>query len=89
MPTSPLYVESELEHQLADAEASVVVCLSALFGQVQAVRPRLPALRHVIVTNIKDYFPDTLRLLFSLSKERKDGHHVKLPHDGTRTGCSG
>src|ERR1700682_5104677 len=82
VPTSPLYVESELEHQLADAEASVVVCLSSMFGKVQAVRPRLPALQHVIVTNIKDYFPTRLRLLFSLSKERKDGHHVNLPSDG-------
>ncbi|HLZ29648.1 MAG TPA: long-chain fatty acid--CoA ligase [Chloroflexota bacterium] len=82
VPTSPLYVESELEHQLADAEASVLVCLSALFGKVQAVRPRLPALRHVIVTNIKDYFPTGLKLLFSLSKERRDGHHVNLPSDG-------
>jgi len=82
VPTSPLYVESELEHQLGDAEASVVVCLSALFGKVQAVRPRLPALKHVIVTNIKDFFPTRLRLLFTISKERKDGHRVSLPADG-------
>ncbi len=82
VPTSPLYVESELEHQLADAEASVVVCLSALFTRLQAVRPRLPALRHVIVTNIKDFFPTRLRLLFTISKERKDGHRVSLPADG-------
>jgi long-chain acyl-CoA synthetase len=82
VPTSPLYVESELEHQLADAEVSVIVCLSALFGKVQAVRPRLPALQHVIVTNIKDFFPTRLRVLFTLSKERKDGHRVSLPTDG-------
>jgi long-chain acyl-CoA synthetase len=82
VPTSPLYVESELEHQLADAEASVVVCLSAFFGRVQAVRPRLPTLQHVIVTNIKDYFPTRLRLLFTIRKERKDGHRVRLPSDG-------
>ena len=82
VPTSPLYVESELEHQLADAEASVVVCLSALFGQVQAVRPRLPSLQHVIVTSIKDFFPPRLRLLFSLTRERRDGHRVSLPRDG-------
>jgi long-chain acyl-CoA synthetase len=82
VPTSPLYVESELEHQLADSEASVVVCLSALFSKVQAVRPRLPRLQHVIVTNIKDFFPTSLRLLFTISKERKDGHRVSLPSDG-------
>jgi long-chain acyl-CoA synthetase len=79
VPTSPLYVESELEHQLADAGASVVVCLSALFGTVQAVRPRLPLLRHVVVTNIKDFFPTRLRVLFSLTRERRDGHYVRLP----------
>src|SRR5260370_1648630 len=74
VPTSPLYVESELEHQLADSGASVVVCLSALFGRVQAVRPRVPTLRHVIVTNIKDFFPGRLRLLFPLTKEPPDRH---------------
>jgi long-chain acyl-CoA synthetase len=83
VPTSPLYVESELEYQLGDADASVVVCLSALFGQVQAVRSRLPRLRHVVVTNIKDFFPTRLRLLFTISQERKDGHRVRLPSDGT------
>jgi long-chain acyl-CoA synthetase len=82
VPTSPLYVESELEHQLADAEVSVVVCLSSLFGRLQAVRDRVPTLRHVIVTNIKDFFPTQLRLLFSLTRERRDGHRVKLPRDG-------
>jgi long-chain acyl-CoA synthetase len=82
VPTSPLYVESELEHQLADSGASVVVCLSALFGRVQAVRPRVPTLRHVIATNIKDFFPGRLRLLFSITRERKDGHRVSLPLDG-------
>jgi len=82
VPTSPLYVESELEHQLADADVSVVVCLSSLFGSVQAVRQRLPGLRHVIVTRIKDFFPTHLRVLFSLTRERRDGHRVTLPRDG-------
>jgi long-chain acyl-CoA synthetase len=81
VPTSPLYVESELEHQLADSGVSVIVCLSALFSHVQAVRPRLPELRHVLVTNIKDFFPTHLRVLFSLTRERRDGHHVSLPRD--------
>jgi len=82
VPTSPLYVESELEHQLDDSGASVVVCLSALFGIVQRVRPRVPTLRQVIVTNIKDYFPTHLRVLFSLTRERRDGHRARLPRDG-------
>jgi long-chain acyl-CoA synthetase len=82
VPVSPLYVESELEHQLVDADATVIVALSALFGRVQAVRARVPTLRHVLVTNIKEYFPAHLRLLFTIAKERKDGHRVSLPKDG-------
>src|SRR5947209_18436876 len=34
VPTSPLYVESEIEHQLADAQVSAVICLSSLFSRV-------------------------------------------------------
>jgi long-chain acyl-CoA synthetase len=83
VPTSPLYVESELQHQLEDSGASVVVCLSALFGRVQAVRRHLPGLRQVIVTNIKDFFPTRLRVLFSLTRERRDGHRASLPRDGS------
>jgi long-chain acyl-CoA synthetase len=82
VPTSPLYVESELEHQLADSGATVVVCLSSLFGRLQAVRPHLLDLRQVIVTNIKDFFPTRLRVLFSLTRERRDGHRASLPRDG-------
>src|SRR5579864_3711996 len=82
VPTSPLYVENELEHQLNDSGASVVVCLSALFGRLQAVRPHVPTLRQVIVTNIKDFFPTRLRVLFSLTRERRDGHRASLPPDG-------
>src|SRR5579872_1159187 len=83
VPTSPLYVDAELEHQLADAGASVVVCLSSLFGAVSRVRPHLPGLRQVIVTNIKQFFPRHLRLLFSLTRERRDGHRASLPRDGS------
>jgi long-chain acyl-CoA synthetase len=82
VPTSPLYVESEIEHQLADAGATVVVCLSAFFGRVEAVRANLPSVHHVIVTNIKDFFPTHMRVLFSLTRERRDGHRARLPSDG-------
>src|SRR5690349_8544308 len=53
-----------------------------MFGRVQAVRPNLPALRQIIVTNIKDFFPTRLRVLFSLTRERRDGHRASLPRDG-------
>ena len=36
------------------------------------------ALKRVIATNIKEYLPPVLRVLFTLAKERKDGHRVTL-----------
>jgi long-chain acyl-CoA synthetase len=82
VPTSPLYVESELQQQLADAEARVLVCLSALFPRVQAIRSGLPDLEQVIVTNIKEYLPAVKRAVFSLTEERRGGHRPELPQDG-------
>jgi long-chain acyl-CoA synthetase len=81
VPTNPLYVGAEIERQLCDAGARVIVTLSKFLPTVQALRERTP-LEHVIVTNIKEYFPLVLRLVFTVAKERKDGHRVRAPRDG-------
>ncbi len=82
VPCNPLYAEPELAHQLADAEAKVVLVLSLMFPKVQAVRDRVPSLEHVIVTNVKEYLPSLARVGFTLFRERQEGHDVTLPEDG-------
>ncbi|MGA7672321.1 MAG: AMP-binding protein, partial [Nitrolancea sp.] len=82
VPTNPLYVESELEHQLNDAGVKVVVILSMFYEKLQAVRSRIPSLEHVIVTNIGEYLPSLSKVLFRVAKERQEGHLVHLPDDG-------
>ncbi|MCL5961885.1 MAG: long-chain fatty acid--CoA ligase [Chloroflexi bacterium] len=77
VPTNPLYVEAELEHQLVDSGAETIVTLTKFYPLVKKVRPRT-SLKHVIVTNIKEFFPPVLRLLFTLLKESKDGHRVQI-----------
>ena len=77
VPCNFLYSASELEHQLADAGAEVAIVLSPYYGRVHSIR-RGAGLRHVIVTNIKEYFPSLLRLLFTLTKEKKGGHRTSL-----------
>jgi len=77
VPCNFLYSASELEHQLADAGAEVVIVLSPYYHRVHSIRAGA-GLRHVIVTNIKEHFPSLLRLLFTLSKEKKGGHRVEL-----------
>ena len=77
---NPLYTPRELEYQLSDAEAETLVTLSKFYPTAEAVR-RKTDLRRVIVTNIKEYLPMARRTLFTLFKERKEGHRVSLRRD--------
>lgn len=71
--TSPLYSTRELTHQLNDSGAETIVVLSKLYPLVKEVAPKT-GLKRIIVTNIKEYFPPLLRLLFTLLKEKRQGH---------------
>ena len=77
---NPRYTAPELQHQLADAGATVVVALSRFYPLVKAARAGT-AVEHVIVTNIKEEMPPVLRLLFTVAKERKDGHRQNFAGD--------
>jgi long-chain acyl-CoA synthetase len=74
---NPLYTARELEYQLNDADAETLVTLSKFYPTVEAIR-RHTRLRRVIVSNIKEYLPMGRRTLFTLFKERKEGHRVHL-----------
>jgi long-chain acyl-CoA synthetase len=80
VPTNIQYVPRELKHQLEDSGAKYVVCLSKFYDGVKQVR-RDTAVEHVIVTNIKEYFPRVTNVLFTLFKEKKDGHRVDITED--------
>src|SRR5437762_6560551 len=76
-PLNPTYTEHELEGPLCDGSVETIVTLSRFYQRVKAVQPRTP-LRRVISTNIKEYFPPILRLLFTLFREKRDGDRVTL-----------
>lgn len=76
-PTNPIYTPRELEYQLNDSGAEALVILSQFYHKVDQIRANTK-LKHVIVTNIKEYFPTHLKTLFTLAKEKKDGHRVVL-----------
>src|SRR5213593_861598 len=80
VPCNPLYTAPELQHQLADSGATVVVVLSRLYPLVKAARAET-AIEQVIVTNIKEEMPPLLRLLFTLAREKKDGHRQPFAGD--------
>jgi long-chain acyl-CoA synthetase len=76
-PLNSLYTERELEYSLNEIRAETVVVLTPFYAKVKAVQNRTPV-RHVIATNIKEYLPPALRLLFTLAKEKKEGHRIKI-----------
>lgn len=80
VPCNPLYTPPELRLQLADAGAETIVVLSRVYPVVKAAREGTK-IRNVIVTNIKDEMPLVLRTLFTLAKEKKEGHRQAFEGD--------
>jgi len=69
---NPIYKERELEHQLSDSGAEIVVACRTvakgldLFHSLEACRGRL-SLRHVIATSLTDYLPAVKKRLAGLA----------------------
>jgi long-chain acyl-CoA synthetase len=84
VPVSPLDVAREFEHKVNDSGSKIAVCLSLLYPRVKTVRPNT-GLEHVVVANIKEYFPGLLKVLFTLAKEKKDGHRVDISGEANTT----
>jgi long-chain acyl-CoA synthetase len=80
VPCNPLYVAREMEHQLNDAGATIILCLSRFYPLVKSIRANT-RLQHVVVTNIKEYFTPLLASLFGLTSEKKEGHRVSIEGD--------
>lgn len=75
--TNPLYTPRELEHQLKDSGVEVMLVMSSFYETVKKAQPNT-RLRKLVVTNVKEYLPGLLRFLFTLTKEKKEGHRVEL-----------
>ena len=77
VPLNPIYSERELEHMVRSAGAETIVVLTPFYERVKRVQAAAGITR-VIATNIKEYLPPVLRLLFTLVKEKKEGHRIEL-----------
>jgi len=76
---SPLYESRELTYQLKNSGARIMVTLSQkdILAKAESAHQQA-GLHHLVVTNIKDYFPPALRTLFTMFKEKKEGHRADL-----------
>ena len=74
--TNPTYPAEKMRYQINDCDAPIVVTLSLYYPTIKQIQAGTK-IRHVIVTNIKEYLPPLAKLLFSVAKEKKDGHRVE------------
>ncbi|MBZ0281697.1 MAG: AMP-binding protein, partial [Anaerolineae bacterium] len=79
--TNPTYPPEKLQYQINDCGAEFVVAMSLFYKTVKKIQPKTKV-KHVIVTNVKEFFPAAGKLLFTLAKEKKDGHRVETLADG-------
>lgn len=85
VPLNPLYTESELTYALRECGAETVVVLTSFYEKVRAVKASTDV-RRVIASNIKEYLPPLQQMLFSLFREKKDGHRITLSGGDVRFG---
>jgi long-chain acyl-CoA synthetase len=76
-PLNPIYTESELEGPLNNCAPETIVTLTLFYNRVKSIQPNTK-LKRVIASNIKEFLPPVLRLLFTLVKEKKEGHRIHL-----------
>ena len=77
VPMNPLYTEHELPELLTLCGAETALVLTPFYQKIKAAQPQT-SLRRIIATSIKEYLPAHLRFLFSVLKEKKEGHRITL-----------
>ncbi len=80
VPLNPLDSDEEVEHALAHVGAKLAIVLTLCYSRVKKLQPRTP-LQRVIATSIKDYLPRTLAFMFTITREKKEGHRITLAGD--------
>jgi len=77
-PLNPIYTEHELEAPIREHGIETLVTLTRFYERVKRVQAKKTGLRRIIATNIKEYFPPLLRLLFTIVRERREGDNVSV-----------
>ncbi|HEY3451849.1 MAG TPA: long-chain fatty acid--CoA ligase [Myxococcales bacterium] len=71
VPFNTLYSPREVEYQLSDCGAKVMIALDRFYPNVQKVRARTK-LERVVVTSVKEHFPALVKLLYWAKQGRKE-----------------
>lgn len=78
VPNNPLYTDRELEYQLNDSGATVLITLDVFSPRMLALKPKT-ALNHIITAHINDYLPFPVKQIFPLVKRDMYVKYKKAP----------
>jgi long-chain acyl-CoA synthetase len=76
-PFNPTYSDREMEAALTTTGAETLVVLNRFYEKLKAIQPRT-AVKRLIATNIKEYLPATLRVAYTLLREKKEGDRIAV-----------
>ncbi|MFI5232858.1 MAG: AMP-binding protein [Gemmatimonadales bacterium] len=74
-PLNPIYTEEELAGPLTTSDAKICVTLGPFYERLKKAQPHTPVQR-IITTNIKEWFPPLLKIIFTLVAEKKGNYRV-------------
>lgn len=74
---NPLYTGRELEHAINECGADILVVMTMFYDKVKELQANT-GLRMIVAASIKEYLPPVLKILFTLLKEKKEGHKINL-----------
>lgn len=74
--TNPTYPAERMAHQINDCDAEFVLTMTLFYGLVKQVQ-LMSKVKTVIVANIKEYLPPLAKFLFTIAKEKKEGHYLE------------
>jgi len=73
---NPTYPPDEVLTPVNDANIEIMFTLTRFYKVLQAARER-SKLKKIIVSNVKEAFPPLTSLMFTLLKEKKEGHQLE------------
>jgi long-chain acyl-CoA synthetase len=79
--TNPTYPPDKMQFQINDCGANIVIAMSMFYNAFKAVQAKTKV-KTVIVANVKEYLPGAAKFLFTLAKEKKDGHRIESLGNG-------
>jgi long-chain acyl-CoA synthetase len=74
--TNPTYPPDKMQFQINDSDATIVITMSLFYNMLKQIQPKTKV-KTMIVTNVKEYLPPIAKFLFTLAKEKKDGHRIE------------